>query len=296
MPYDSGIAFDSTSDRNIGDGSGSQFPLRISPGYISHGGISPGQPNSISLHGGNAGFQATISTSLNQVENNPGPYGSTQACGGNAPRLKLGDYTRSKIAQEPSNSMQVRYGYAPGSSSSKQAPLVGGSSSTQVCGGNAPISKLEDYTRSENAQEPSNSTQVCGGYAPGSSSSRQAPLVSGSRRVGAAVPTTSFILKSADEVMQNNPELCTTTNIRTLTKKLATDAIFGEDVLRQSTVTGNHGHYALDPHKLYTLSTVIRNKVYPDLTIERFKEFLFPQMKSALAELCKTVRRKYRSL
>ena len=89
----------STTDHNIGDGPGSQFPPQISLGYITHGGISPGQSNSIQLHGGNAGFQATISTSLNQVENNPGPNGSTQACGGNAPRPKLQDYTQSENAQ-----------------------------------------------------------------------------------------------------------------------------------------------------------------------------------------------------
>ena len=78
-----------------------------------HGGISPGRPNSIQLHGGNAGFQATISTFLNQVESNPGPHGSIQACGGNAPRPKLQDYTRSENAQEPSNSTQVHGRYAP---------------------------------------------------------------------------------------------------------------------------------------------------------------------------------------
>ena len=117
MPYDSGIALDSTTDHNIGDGLGSQFPLHI----------SPGRPNSIQLHGRNAGFQATISTFLNQVENNPGPHGSTQACGGNAPRTKLQDYTQSENAQKPSNSTMVHGRYAPESSSSKQAPLVGGS-------------------------------------------------------------------------------------------------------------------------------------------------------------------------
>ena len=122
-------------------------------------------------------------------------------------------------------------------------------------------------------------------------------VVGGSRapsKVGAVAPTTSAMLKSADEVMQSNLELCTPSNVRPLTKKLASEAFFGEDVLLQSTVTGKAGQHALDEHKLQTLQTVIRNKIFPELTVECFKEVIWPQMKDALGELCKGLRRKYK--
>ena len=104
--------------------------------------------------------------------------------------------------------------------------------------------------------------------------------------------TSSAVLKSADEVMQNNPDLCTPSNVRSLTKKLASESFFGDDVLLQSTVTGKAGQHPLDEHKLQTLQTVVRNQVYPELTVDRFRELIWPNMKFALGELCKGLRRK----
>ena len=96
------------------------------------------------------------------------------------------------------------------------------------------------------------------------SSSNQAPLAGGNKapsRMGAAAPTTSAILRSADEVMQSNLDLCTPSNVKNLTKRLACEAFFGEDVSLQSTVTGKAGQYALDEHKLQSLQTVVRTSL-----------------------------------
>ena len=90
--------------------------------------------------------------------------------------------------------------------------------------------------------------------------------------------------------MQNN--LCMPTDVRSSTKKLASESFFGDDVLLQSTVTGKAGQHPLDEHKLQTLQTVVRNKVYPELTVDRFREVVWPNMKVALGELCKGLRRK----
>ena len=77
--------------------------------------------------------------------------------------------------------------------------------------------------------------------------------------------------------MRNNPELCTPTNILKLTSKLALEAFFGENVLIQSTVTGKVG-FPLDEQKLEALQTVLRTTVYPQMTIENFREYVWPKL------------------
>ena len=65
---------------------------------------------------------------------------------------------------------------------------------------------------------PSNSANIHGGNVPGPSAFNQA---GGSRassyKVGTTALTSSAILKSADEVVQNNPDLCTPSNVKPLT-------------------------------------------------------------------------------
>ena len=81
----------------------------------------------------------------------------------------------------------------------------------------APQSSNSSQFDGENAAGPSNSTKIHGGNAPGSPSSSQAPLVCGSKAppmVGAAAPTTSATLKSADKVMKSNLDLCIPSNVR----------------------------------------------------------------------------------
>ena len=81
-----------------------------------------------------------------------------------------------------------------------------------------------------------------------------------------------------------------------LQQKLASESFFSDDVLLQSTVTGKDRQHALDEHKLQTLQTVIRNKVFPELTIDDFREIIWHQMKFSLGELCKGLRRKTKAL
>ena len=77
-----------------------------------------------------------------------------------------------------------------------------------------------------------------------------------------------------------------------MTKLLARQAFFGDSVLLHSTVTGKAGGTPLDEHKLEMLQTVIRTKVYPEMTIENFRDIIWPHCKNALADLCKRLRRK----
>ena len=112
---------------------------------------------------------------------------------------------------------------------------------------------------------------------PGPSTFNQVGGSRASSKIGVTALTSSAILKSADEVMQNHPDLCTPSNVKTLTKKVASESFFG-DVLLQSTVNGKAGQHALDEHKLQTLQTVIRNKVFPELTVDPFREVIWPQM------------------
>ena len=65
-------------------------------------------------------------------------------------------------------------------------------------------------------------------------------------------------LKSADEVMQNILSLCSPANIKALTRKMAREAFFGDQVLLVSTITGKAG-IPLNEHKLDTLQTVLTN-------------------------------------
>ena len=92
--------------------------------------------------------------------------------------------------------------------------------------------------------------------------------------------------------MQRNPELCTDENIKLSTKKLALETFFGESVLVRLTVSGKCSGIPLDEHKFEMLQTVLQTKIYPDLSIDRFRTAIWPTCKTALAELCKRLRRK----
>ena len=63
-------------------------------------------------------------------------------------------------------------------------------------------------------------------------------------KVGAVAPTTSAMLKSADEVMQSNLELCTPSNVRPLTKnwqvKLFLVKIFCSNLLLLARLANMH--------------------------------------------------------
>lgn len=69
-------------------------------------------------------------------------------------------------------------------------------------------------------------------------------------------------LKSIDEVLENNRDLCNPGCIVKLTVKLANEAVFGHEVLVKSSVTGKVGE-ALDSHMLETLQAVLRTKNLP---------------------------------
>ena len=156
-------------------------------------------------------IQQTISsTSLSQSKNIPGPPNFIQVHGGNAPRPEFLYLSSSENTPQPSSCIQIHGGNVPG---------------------------------------PSNSINIYGGNAPGPSSSNQAPSAGASRalsRMGARAPTTATVLRSADEVMQNNLELCTSSNIKLLTKKLAHEALFDNASIHCY-------RHALDEHKLETL-------------------------------------------
>ena len=94
--------------------------------------------------------------------------------------------------------------------------------------GNTPRLQLQNFSQSVtstnlklydgNMPGPSNSAKMHGGNVPGPSAFNQA---GGSRtssyKVGTTALTSSAILKSADEVVQNNPDLCTPSNVKPLT-------------------------------------------------------------------------------
>ena len=75
-------------------------------------------------------------------------------------------------------------------------------------------------------------------------------------------------------------------------KETGKEAFFGDSVLVQSTVTGRSSWLPLDEHKLELMQSVIRAKVYPDLSIENFKDVVWPRCKDALGSLCKCLRQK----
>ena len=47
--------------------------------------------------------------------------------------------------------------------------------------------------------------------------------------------------KSAAQVIQDHPELCSVANVGTLAVKLARHSFFGDEVLRASSLTGKNG-------------------------------------------------------
>lgn len=128
-------------------------------------------------------------------------------------------------------------------------------------------------------------TADCSGVAPRPSSSRPSTRC--------ALPNTK--LKSADEVMHNNPDLCCAANVSKLACKLAQEAFFGNQVLMCSTVTGKVGA-ALDQQKMDMLQTVLRTKIFPDMTIDNFRDTIWCQCKNSIAALCKRLRKKQKKL
>ena len=181
------------------------------------------------------------------------------------------------------------------------------SSTLQSCGGNAPrpVFQLADLESCGGGTPsillpPTNPVQYTlanpdhGESAPGLVDYALGQQYSGT---GESLPSTSAPLpsstklKSPDEIMQSNPELCTAANILKLTVRLAQDSLFGDDVLVRSSVTGKVG-FPLDEQKLELLQTVLRTKVYRDMTVESFKELVWPKCKEAIAAYCKRLRKK----
>ena len=68
--------------------------------------------------------------------------------------------------------------------------------------------------------------------------------------------------------------------------RLAQDSLFGDGVLVRSSVTGKVG-FPLDEQKLELLHTVLRTKVYRQMTVENFKDLVWPKCKEAIAAHCK---------
>ena len=164
------------------------------------------------------------------------------------------------------------------------------SSNLQSCGGNAPRLLLPPT----NPEQYTFGNPDHGGSAPGLVDYALGQQYSGT---GESLPSTSAPLtsstklKSPDEIMQSNPELCIPANILKLTVRLAQDSLFGDDVLVRSSVTGKVG-FPLDEQKLELLQTLLRTKVYQDMTVESFKDLVWPKCKDAIAAYCKRLRKK----
>ena len=120
-------------------------------------------------------------------------------------------------------------------------------------GGNAPRPTFDTFNASASRQ------MSLDGSGPSSSIRVQEFQSASCGRGASKISVSASKLKSVDEVMQNNLELCTPSNIKTLTRKLAREAFFGDQVLLLSTVTGKSG-IPLDEHKLDMLQTVLQLK------------------------------------
>ena len=100
------------------------------------------------------------------------------------------------------------------------------------------------------------------------------------------------VKKSAAQVIQDHPELCSVANVGTLAVKLARHSFFGDEVLRASSLTGKNGP-PLNETQLELLQNFIRNTVVPSMPLEDFKKQLWPLCKSALSNCsncCKRLR------
>ena len=95
--------------------------------------------------------------------------------------------------------------------------------------------------------------------------------------------------KSAAQVIQDHPELCSVANVGTLAVKLARHSFFGDEVLRASSLTGKNGP-PLNETQLELLQNFIRTTVVPSMSLEDFKKQLWPLCKSALSNCCKRLR------
>ena len=221
----------------------------------------------------------TILSTKGGVDSGLSTYTPTPVGGGPAPRLMDnldlfgGPAHRKMDNPDPSGGTAPRLTY--------NLDLCGGTAprpdNLDLCGGTAPrpTDNLDLYGGS--TPRPTDNIDICGGSAPRfrSQSSSRGPSK----------------LKSVDDIMQANPQLCSPANIKALIRKLAREVFFGDHVLLQSTVTGK-AEKPLDEHKLDMLQTVVRAKVYPDMTVDNFKDSIWPQCKEALATLCKALRRK----
>ena len=94
--------------------------------------------------------------------------------------------------------------------------------------------------------------------------------------------STSKGLLSIDEVLKKYKHLQTPEGMQKLVVKLAVEAVFGEEVLVRSTLTGKTHGIPLDEQKLESLQTVLRQAVYPELTAEVFKAGFWSQCKNAI--------------
>ena len=134
--------------------------------------------------------------------------------------------------------------------------------------------------------EPSHSGQVGGGCTPQLTNVDE-PSCSG--QVSSVTHNRNVVKKSAAQVVQEHPELCSVANVGTLAVKLARHSFFGDDVLRASSLTGKNGP-PLNETQLELLQNFICNTVFPSMSLEDFRKQLWPLCKSALSNCCKRLR------
>ena len=102
-------------------------------------------------------------------------------------------------------------------------------------------------------------------------------------------------LKTVEEVLDENKDLCTQGNVCKLAVKLATDAVFGGKVLGKSSLSGRaDGSERLDENKLEMLQMILQTKLYPDMPISSFRNSIWPSCRQVIGEVCKRYRKKNR--
>ena len=200
-----------------------------------------------------------------QLTNIYEPSHSGQVGGGCPPQ--------STNIDEPSHSGQVGGGCPP-----QLTNIYEPSHSGQVGGGCPP--------QLTNIYEPSHSGQV-GGGCPSQSTNINEPSHSG--QVSSVAHIRKIVKKSAAQVVQEHPELCSVANVGTLAVKLARHSFFGDEVLRASSLTGKNGP-PLNETQLELLQTFICKTVIPSIPLEDFNKQLWPLCKSALSNCCKRLR------
>ena len=137
--------------------------------------------------------------------------------------------------------------------------------------------------------EPSYSRQVGGGLPPQLTNSGNTDEPSHSGQVGDVAHNRKILKRSAAQVVQDHPELCSVANVGTLAVKLARYSFFGDDVLRASSLTGKNGA-PLNETQLELLQNFICNTVVPSMPLEDFKKHLWLLCKAALSNCCKRLR------